>query len=35
MYGVGYGYSSIGATTKLSGGGAAIDADAQAYGEMA
>jgi hypothetical protein len=30
MYGVGYGYSSIGATTKLS-GGVAIDADAQAY----
>jgi hypothetical protein len=31
MYGIGYGYSSIGATTKSSGGGVAYDSDAQAF----
>jgi hypothetical protein len=31
MYGVGYGYSSIGATTKSSGGGSSYDSDAQSY----
>lgn len=31
MYGVGFGYGAIGATTVLSGGGSAYDADAQSF----
>jgi hypothetical protein len=31
MYGVGFGYGAIGATTKRSGGGGAYDSDAQAF----
>ncbi len=31
MYGIGFGYGAIGATTKLSSGGSAYDSDAQAF----